>query len=86
MAEQVLGLTEQIPGSNTRAQVPVCVFSALESGVFVVGSREVAGLGCISVQKFATYSELYGNAVFNRFAWAQKLSFLQLTDIGRNCG
>lgn len=75
MAEQVLGLTEQIPGSNTRAQVPVCVFSALESSVFVVGSREGAGLGCISVQNFAPYSALYGNAAFHRFARAQKLSF-----------
>lgn len=86
MAEQVLGLTEQIPGSNTRAQLPVCAFSALESSVFVVGSREVAGLCCISVQKFATYSVLYGNAAFNRFALAQKLSFLQLTGTGKSCG
>lgn len=86
MAEQVLGLTEQIPGSNTRAQVPVCVFSALQSSFFVVGSGEVAGLGCIPVQNFATYSVLYGSAAFNRFAWAQKLSFVQLTDTGKNCG
>lgn len=66
MAEQVLGLTEQIPGSSTRAQVPVCVFSALKSSVFVVGSQEVAGLGCISVQDFATYSVLCENAACNR--------------------
>lgn len=83
-------LTEQIPGKRHEGLECQFTSSLLSKAAFLlsgVGKEQVLWLYfSAKLCHLFSASLLYGNIAFNCFARTQKLNFLQLIDICKNCG